>query len=107
MRIALASAMPVSVELKKFEKWPLQHLIGGLESQLVAKYLEDPNAHFGAYVLAQFNRSRRWVSLDGRTMLTSDEVLTILREIAAEIVEQRHDIHGLTIVKIDFSLPSV
>ena len=105
LRLVIPSASPVSLELKIADKWTLQELLDGLEKQLVGTYLRDRRARNGVYVLALFNRDRKWESLDGGRRINCDEMLAILIARARDILRVRADIAGLEVVLIHFSPP--
>ena len=101
LRLVIPGAAPVSLELKIADNWPLQELLDGLEQQLVGTYMRDSKARYGIYVLAQFNRRREWVPLDG-PRIDSAQMLGILQKRAQQILDLRLDISGLEVVLIHF-----
>ena len=105
LRLAMPGAAPVSLELKIADNWNLQQLIDGLETQLVGIYLRDDRARYGIYVLARFDRGRKWDSLDSGPRIDSDQMLAVLRERIKTILATRTDIAGLEVVLIHFSPP--
>ncbi|MEO7932214.1 MAG: hypothetical protein ABIT76_03545 [Chthoniobacterales bacterium] len=107
LRLVIPNAAPVSLELKIADNWTLQELVDGLEKQLVDLYLRDHHARYGIYVLALFNRNRRWEPLGEGLRIDSEQMHAMLRKRAEEIQEMRPDISGLEIVLIHFSSPVI
>lgn len=107
LRITVPGMQPVSLEVKLLDKehWTLAALLEGLESQLVGAYLRDHRARYGIYLLGLFDRKRRWRDTNG-ALIDADRVVTILRERARTLVEERSDVLGVEVVMIDFSEPA-
>lgn len=105
LRLAMAGAAPVSIELKIADNWTLQQLLDGLETQLVNTYLRDDRARYGIYVLAVFSRGRKWEPLECGPRVDVQQMFALLQNRASQIVDARLDIAGLEIVLIDFSPP--
>jgi hypothetical protein len=97
---------PVSMELKWAENWTLAELRERLENQLVGQYLRDHNSRYGIYVIATDGRGKqRWQSLGGK-LIEFKAVVESVAEFAREFAATRGDLSGLTVVGIDFRLPS-
>ena len=105
LRLALPGAAPVSIELKIADNWTLQKLLDGLDTQLVGIYLRDDRARYGIYVLALFDRERKWEPLQQGPRINSEHVLALLRKRIEEILAARIDIADLGVVLIHFSPP--
>lgn len=105
LRLVIPDAAPVSMELKIADNWTFQGLINGLEDQLVGSYLRDHRARYGIYVLALFNRDRKWDSLNGGPRINCEQMLAILRQKSKEILQNRLGVSGLEILLIHFSPP--
>lgn len=65
--------------------------------------MRDFHARYGIYVLALFNRERKWVPLDEGSRINSTQLLGILQKRSKEILGERLDISGLEVVLIHFS----
>jgi len=107
LRVAIPGIMPLSVELKIAEKWTLSDLLDGLRTQLVGTYLRDSRSRYGIYVLAIFNRDRRWESLGGGPRLDCDGVFAVLKAEARSILASRPDLSGLEVMLVHFSPPPI
>ena len=106
LRLVIPNAAPVSLELKIADNWTLQDLLDGLEGQMVGTYLRDHHARHGIYVLARFNRERRWKSLEEGPLINSEQMLAVLQKRIEEILAVRIDIAGLKVALIHFSPPN-
>jgi hypothetical protein len=104
LRLVIPDAAPVSLELKIADNWTLQELLDGLEKQLIGAYLRDSRARYGIYVLALFNRERKWEPLEKGLRMDWEQMLDVLRKRLNEILASRIDIAGIEIVLIHFSL---
>ncbi|MBA2412241.1 MAG: hypothetical protein H0V63_05380 [Burkholderiaceae bacterium] len=106
LRLVIPNAAPVSLELKIIDERPLHDLIAGLEAQLVGTYLRDHRARYGIYVLALFNRDRKWEPLEEGPRINSEQMLGVLQRRIDDILVDRADIAGLEVLLIHFSLPA-
>jgi hypothetical protein len=106
LRLALPGVTPVSIELKIADNWTLQELLDGLDTQLVGIYLRDDRARYGIYVLALFERERKWEPLQQGPRIDSEQMLALLRKRIEEILADRIDIADLGVVLIHFSSPT-
>jgi hypothetical protein len=103
LRLVIPNTAPVSLELKIADNWTLPELLDGLETQLVGTYLRDHRARYGIYVLALFNRARKWGPIEKGPRINSEQMLEVLRKRIEEILAVRVDIAGLDVVLIDFA----
>ena len=104
-RLVIPNAAPVSLELKIIDERPLHDFSAGLETQLVGTYLRDHHARYGIYVLALFNRDRKWEPLEAGPRIDSEQMLAVLRKRIEEILELRSILPDLEVVLISFCPP--
>jgi hypothetical protein len=94
----------VSIEIKWADKWTIDELLSGLETQLVGQYLRAHNSRYGIYVLGMGTRKRHWQhSTQGN--LTFVQVQALIEDRARELTAIRGDIADVRVVAVDFRPP--
>lgn len=73
-----------------------------LEAQLIGQYMRSNQSKHGILAVANADPNHRWKPGDGRR-LTFVELTEDLTARAAELLQRRWDIEGLSVVSIDFS----
>ncbi|WP_322059376.1 hypothetical protein [Paraburkholderia sp. J63] len=99
------SALPVEVKLANLG-WTVESLMERLEVQLVGQYLRADGVNYGIYAVGNTEPTRRWQRPSDKKLIDFSELISLLETRANELFSQFPDnIHGLTVVGIDFSDP--
>ncbi len=104
LRVEKPSLKPVSIEVKKAEKWSYNQLVEGLRDQLAGKYLRSAKHVYGIYAIGYIDQEKRknWKQNDG-TLVSFNELIISLKEIAKEIELTEPLIFGIEVIGIDFT----
>jgi hypothetical protein len=99
---------PVVIEVKlgDLDSRTVTSLLADLEGQLVRRYLRDENSRHGIYLIGYTGERKHWEHPETGDKLRFDEVIAILAARAEEIQNHNSAVEELSVVGVDFRLPS-
>ncbi|MCA8476430.1 hypothetical protein LGN35_00695 [Burkholderia multivorans] len=99
------NAVPVEVKLANLG-WTVEQLLERLEIQLVGQYLRAEGVNYGIYAVGNTEPTRKWRRPSDNALIRFPELISLLQARASELLSLFPDnVHGLTVVGIDFSDP--
>jgi len=105
LRIHNPKAGVVSIEVKWADKWTLEELVAGLETQLVGQYLRAHRSRYGVYVVGFVGKKQSWMERSSGARLEFADVVERLRAIADHVLRTHPGLGDLRVIDIDFMEP--
>lgn len=94
---------PVPIELKIADKWTGSQLFERFENQLCGDYLRDADSSNGVFFLVYRGEKKTWQHPTDRRKLKFEELIDVLQEHAAVLVERLSNVANLKVIGIDLT----
>ena len=107
IRVVCASVDgPVTIEVKRADKWSYSELREALFDQLVGQYLRSPDSCHGVLFLASLKAGRHWDPAEGGR-LSFVEMVESLDGLARDAAGRIPGVEALRVVGMDLTKPRV
>lgn len=95
---------PVTVEVKRADKWSFTELEQALSDQLIGQYMRPANSQHGVLFVANLQSGRRWEP-SGGDLLEFRDLVSALDTTARQLPARLENVQGLRVVGLDLTQP--